>query len=134
MNILVDTSAMYAMADSADGNNQAALQTWAKLLKEADLLVTSSYTLTETISLLHARAGTSIVRAFVETILSAIEIDWVDQETHTTALSMMLKTEGKSGPSLTDCANMETMHRLRIDIIFAYDKHYDRPGITVIGS
>ena len=133
MNILVDTSAMYAMADSADGNNQAALQMWAKLLKEADLLVTSSYALTETISLLHARAGTSIVRAFVETILSAIEIDWVDQETYTTALSMMLKTEGKGGPSLTDCANMETMHRLRIDTIFAYDKHYDRPGIIVIG-
>lgn len=134
MNILVDTSAMYAMADGSDFNNQAALQAWAKLLQEADLLVTSSYALAETISLLHARAGTSVVRAFVETVLSAIEIDWVDQETHDAALSMMLETEGKSGPSLTDCANLEAMRRLRINTIFAYDKHYNQPGITVLGG
>ena len=134
MNILVDTSAMYAMADSTDGNNQIALQVWARLLEEADLIVTSSYALSETISLLHARAGTSVVRAFVETVLPAIEVDWTDQDTNDAALRMMLETEGKKGPSLTDCANLETMRRLRIHTIFAYDKHYERPGITVIGA
>lgn len=70
----------------------------------------------------------------METLLPAIEIDWADQDTHDAALRMMLATEGKKGPSLTDCANLETMRRLRIQTIFAYDKHYERPGITVIGA
>jgi len=133
MNIVVDTSAIYAMLDKTDDNHQNAIEAWLKLLNEAELIVASSYVVTEAIALLHARGGTSVVRAFVEEILPVVEIDWVDPATHNAALSAMLMVEGRNGPSLTDCANMETMRRLRIHTIFAYDKHYAREGVTVTG-
>ena len=134
MNILVDTSALYAVVDTSNEAHPRASATWRRILDEGDLILISSYALSETITLLHARFGTATVRTFVDGLLPIIVIDWVDQETHDAALGMMLETEGKSGPSLTDCANMETMRRQRIHTIFAYDKHYERPGIAVVGG
>lgn len=134
MNIFVDTSALYVVVDTSNEAHPQASTAWRRILDEADLIVTSSYSVSETITLLHARFGTAVVRTFVDDILPAIEIDWADQDTHDAALTAMLTVEGKRGPSLTDCANMETMRRLRIHTIFAYDKHYQRPGITVVGG
>ena len=134
MNILIDTSAIYALLDNTDKNHTAANAVWPTFVNEEGLIIVSSYTVVETITLLHNRRGTVAVRVFVDEILPALEIDWADQDTHDAALTAMLTVEGKRGPSLTDCANMETMRRLRIHTIFAYDKHYERPGITVVGG
>lgn len=134
MNVLIDTSAIYALLDNTDKNHVAANVMWPTLVNGEDLIVVSSYTVNETIALLHHRRGMAGVRVFVDEVLPALEMDWADYQTYSMALSMMLATEGKKGPSLTDCANLETMRRLRIHTIFAYDKHYERPGITVIGA
>lgn len=134
MNTLIDTSAIYALLDNTDNDHMAASAVWPALVNGDDLIIVSSYTVSETIALLHNRRGTGAVRLFVDGILPSLEIDWADYETYSAALSMMLETEGKKGPSLTDCANLETMRRLRIQTIFACDKHYERPGITVIGA
>ena len=134
MNIFVDTSALYALVDTNGEDYADAAKRWRKILAEADLIVTSSYVVTEAIALLHARFGTSVVRTFVDDVLPPIEIDWADQCTHDAAVNALLMFKGKSGPSLTDCANIEVMRRLRIHTIFAYDKHYIRPGITVLGG
>jgi len=134
LNILIDTSAIYALLDDTDRNHMAASAVWPALVNGDDLIIVSSYAVIETIALLQNRRGTAGVRVFVDKVLPALETDWVDHETHDAALGMMLETEGKSGPSLTDCANLETMRRQRINTIFAYDRHYDRPGMTVIGG
>jgi len=134
LNVLIDTSAIYALLDDTDEKHADASAAWTDLVCGEGLIFISSFTVSETISLLHNRRGTSAVQILVDKVLPAVEIDWADYDTYSAAINVMLKTGGRKGPSLTDCANLETMRRLRIQTIFAYDPHYRRPGITMIGA
>lgn len=131
--VLVDASAIYAMLDANDARNVSAVKRWNDMIDREATLVTSSYVVSEVVALLHARIGVAAVEVFVGKVLPALTVDWANEDTQDAAIRMLLATEGRNGPSLTDCANIETMQRLGITTIFAYDKHYTRPGIRVIG-
>ena len=133
MSTYIDTSAFYALVDTTDSNHQAAVSTWQSLLQQGDMLITSIYVVTETVALLHNRFGTNVVRRLVDDNLPAVQIHWVDQQMHSTALAAMLATPGRRGPSLTDCASLEVMRQLKLDNIFAYDLHFAELGLTVVG-
>ncbi len=130
---LIDASAIYAMLDANDARNVSAVKRWNDMLDREVALVASSYVISEAIALLHARIGTPAVEAFVNRILPVLTVDWANEDTQAVAIRMLLATKGRNGPSLTDCANIETMQRLGITTIFAYDEHYARPSIRVIG-
>ncbi len=97
------------------------------------MLYASSYVVTETVALLLNRLGTNVVRRFMDDNLPAVEVVWIDQPMHKAALTAMLATPGRRGPSLTDCANMEVMRHLKCDTIFAYDRRFEGRGFNVIG-
>lgn len=133
MSVYIDTSAFYAIVDTSDLNHHAAASVWQGLLDRDEALFTSSYVVTETIALLHNRLGTAVVRRFVEEALPAVQIRWIDQATHDTALTAMLAVPGKRGPSLTDCANLVDLRQLKVQNLFAYDQHFADLGIGVLG-
>lgn len=132
MNVFIDSSAFYALVDAADANHRAAVTVWQSLLRQNEPLVTSNYVITEMVALLHHRFGTDVVRRFVTDNLPVVQVHWVEQSLHDSALGAMLAITSKSGPSLTDCTSLELMRRLDIRRVFAYDRHFENLGLTVL--
>lgn len=129
----IDTSAFLAMLDPSDHRYSRAVQTWQMLVDREDRLLISSYVLIETISVLHRRFGMHVVGRFLADIMPVLEIAWMDVNFHTIAVSALLSHPGKGGPSLVDCMSFEVIRQQRIQDVFAYDKHFEGRGFTVIG-
>jgi predicted nucleic acid-binding protein len=134
VSVYVDTSVFYAIVDSTDSNHRSAAETWQSLLQKDETLVTSIYVVTEIVALLHNRFGTDVVYRFVQDDLPAVTIQWIDQATHNAALSAMLATPGRRGPSLTDCVSFEIIRASRIDSVFVYDRHFEGRGFRLVGQ
>jgi predicted nucleic acid-binding protein len=131
--IFADTSAFLAILNAGDPKHKAATDTWDCLVDQDEHVITSSYTLIETITLLHSRQGTAVVEQFLSDIMSLVEIVWADVPMHMAAVTAMLAHPGKSGPSLVDCMSFEVIRRRRIEDAFAYDPHFAGRGFNVIG-
>jgi predicted nucleic acid-binding protein len=116
-----------------DPKHKAATATWGRLVTDDETVVTSSYNLIETISLLHSRHGTDVVQRFLSDILPLVEVVWVDVPMHAAAVTAMLAHPGKSGPSLVDCISIEVIRRRRIEDVFAYDRHFADHGFNLLG-
>jgi predicted nucleic acid-binding protein len=129
VSVCIDTSAFFAVIDADDEKHGSAASTWQDLLRRKETIFTTSYVVSETIALVHRRLGTDVVRRFVDDNLAVVEVHWIDEATHNAALTVA----GRRGPSLTDCANISVMRRLRTRRIFAYDRHYAELGFEVLG-
>jgi uncharacterized protein len=125
--IFIDTSALLAVSISNDNFHETAQQVWFALLERAEELVCNNYTIVETISLLQRRFGLDSVKFFVENIAPALRVVWVEESHHDAALTAVLAAN-RRGLSLVDCASMETMRRLGIRRIFAFDPHFTELG------
>jgi predicted nucleic acid-binding protein len=133
MTVYVDTSAFYAIVDSTDAHHLAAAQTWQASVENDAKLITSFYVVTEALALFHNRLGTEIIARFLQDNLPMVLVLWPDLSIHNRALSAMLATPGRSGPSLTDCVSLELIRTHGIERVFAYDQHFENRGFEVIG-
>ena len=125
--IFVDTSALLAVSIANDKFHETAQQVWSDLMEHADELVCNNYTIVETTALLQRRFGLDSVKYFFENITPALHVVWVDESQHDAALAAVFAAN-RRGLSLVDCASFETMRRLGIRKIFAFDPHF-----TVLG-
>src|SRR5688500_15473688 len=110
MSCFIDTSAFIALADPVDPNHHSAVAASAALARSGQEVVTTNYVVVETISLLHHRQGIQAVKAFIETMLPVVEIEWIDQPIHHHAVEAMV-AGSRRGPSLVDCVSFEFMLR-----------------------
>jgi predicted nucleic acid-binding protein len=133
MMIFVDTSAFMALLDSGDQQHAAAKSTWQKLLENGNDLVCNNYVLVEAYALIQRRYGIKILRTFHEDAVPLLNIAWLNPEEHEAAVSVML-TANRRGLSLVDCASMETMRRLGIRKVFAFDPHFSELGFENLAS
>jgi len=133
MTIFVDTSALLAVSFAGDSYHENAQRVWSALLAYPEELVCNNYTIVETVSLLQRRFGLSVVQYFLENIAPALNVVWVDESLHHAALIAVL-TANRRGLSLADCASMETMRRLGIHRIFAFDPHFAELGFEIMGG
>jgi uncharacterized protein len=131
MNILVDTSGIYAMLDADDQNHRAAAPTWIRLLETETQLTTTNYTLIETSALVQRRLGTTALRVFHEDICPIFDIDWVTQEQHQAAVNAMLVASRRK-LSLVDCISFECARRHGIRYVFGFDAHFRELGLRLI--
>jgi uncharacterized protein len=127
MNVFVDTSALYAVLDADDADHQVVVERWAKLIGDQSVLVTSSYVLVETISLVQHRLGMQAVRAFYENMLPMLRIQWVDERSHHAAMTALL-TAARRQLSLVDCVSFELMRQLQIRTALTLDRHFREQG------
>lgn len=134
MNIYIDTSAFLAILDPSDHRNARAIQTWQDLIDSNDWLVTSSYVMIESISILHNRFSTPVVQRFLSEIVPIVEVDWADVGDHTVAVGALLSRPGKGGPSLVDCMSFETIRKRKLQDVFVYDRHFEDLGFNLIGQ
>ncbi len=97
MTIFVDTSAFLAVLNADDANHAAAKRSWERMLRQEETLVCTSYVLVETFALLQNRLGMAAVRAFQETIVPLVQIEWVDFGIHRAGIERAL--DGQSTPA-----------------------------------
>jgi predicted nucleic acid-binding protein len=123
----VDTSGVYAVLDSANVAHDAAKQAWVRLLENTESLLTTSYVVVETYALVQARFGLEGVRTLKADIFPMVDVIWVDEELHHSALTAMLAAQ-RRGLSLVDCTSFVAMRRMGITRAFAFDRHFEQHG------
>ena len=134
MRVFIDLSAILAVMNAADTRHSEASIAWRGMLLDGAAIVTSSYVIVETAVLLQRRHGVAALRRFVEQMLPAIEIVWVDAAIHAVAMSAVLSMEGEDSPGIVDCVNFELVRTHRVDRVFAYDKHFTVRGYSLVGQ
>jgi len=125
--IFVDTSAIFAILDAKDESHSAARDRWVELLESDQFLVTTNYIVLETCALAQNRLGMAAVRAIQDDVVPVLEVQWVDQETHSLAMAALLAA-GRRKLSLVDCSSFVMMRRQGIRNAFAFDKHFVEEG------
>jgi len=128
----VDTSAFYALLTPEDAYHSAAaawLDTTAR--DRDDPLVTHSYVVLETISLVHSRQGGAMARLFIENLLPVCEVVFVDEDLHERGTIAFLAALGRR-PSFVDRVSFELMRSRDIREAFAFDPDFPRAGFETV--
>ena len=89
-NIVVDTSAFYALASESDEFHDSAVSIYEDLVDREQKLWTTSYALIETIALVHRRLGFDPLSKILELIESEVQIYWIDAAFHSRALQAFI--------------------------------------------
>ena len=127
--VLVDTSAVYAFADVDDPNHVHALSLFQTTVAKNETLLTHSYLISETVSLLQRRLGMAAARAFLED-LRLYTVHWIDPTDHQEAAALLLERNRRS-LSLVDCASFVVMRRYRSTSALYFDDDFEREGIAL---
>ena len=119
----IDTSAIYAILDRNDANHEAARSCWFQLLDSDHPIFTTNYVVVESCALAQSRLGVDAVRSIHEQILPVMEIVWVDETTHSLAMSALLAAHRRK-LSLVDCVSFAVMRQKASQVAFAFDQHF----------
>lgn len=119
----IDTSAIYAILDRNDANHAAAKTCWFQLLDSDSPIFTTNYVVVECCALAQSRLGMDAVRVIHQQILPVMEIVWVDETTHSLAMSALLAAQRRK-LSLVDCVSFAVMRQRGSDVAFAFDQQF----------
>ena len=131
MTIFVDTSAIYAVLDRDDVNHAGADRSWRRLLEDGSDLLTTNYVLLEIGVLLQARIGLVALRTFHENIAPLLQIDWISEKQHDTAVATVLTADRKK-LSVVDCVSFQSMREHGVRAAFCFDRHFREQGFETI--
>ena len=126
--IFVDTSALYALADSADPNHEKARRILDGLLDRDEILLTHSYVLVESIALVQHRLGTAPAVQLAES--RGFEVEWIDAARHGETVRV-LGARGKRRVSFVDLVSFGVMRARGIGTAFAFDEDFRREGFAL---
>lgn len=129
--VLVDTSALYALLCPTDEFHDAARVAAAELFAADSALVASSYVVSETAALLQSRLGHAAARGFLLDFVPYLDVAWVDEGLHARGLEAWLAQPG-GAVSLTDCVSFALGHELHLEHAFAFDRHFAEQGFALI--
>lgn len=129
--ILIDTSAFLALLDMNDLHHESATKEWISLLSEGQICMTNNYVVLESVAVIQKRLGLEAVQELNKNILEHVHIEWVDKVQHEQVMKTVLETNRRR-LSFVDCAAFQTMHRLDIETVFTFDKHFSEEGFTVV--
>jgi len=129
--LFIDTSALLAVMNADDEYHGAALDAWVGAVERDNRLVSTSYVLVETTALLQNRMGIEAVAIFNNDILPVIEICWIDEALHATAMAILLAA-GRPRLSLVDCASFVCMRQWGIKKVFTFDPHFKEQGFECL--
>lgn len=133
MKLFVDTSAILAILNSDDQFHDQAKIEWIRIIDSGDILFSSNYIIIETISLLQRRFGTVAVRLFCDGFQPLLNLVWVDEKIHESALNVV-KTINHRNLSFVDCTSFEIMRRMGIENVFSFDSHFTDQGFSIVPS
>lgn len=126
--MLVDTSGLLCLIHDGESEHFDAVRYYA----EARSYLIHSYILDEFVSLTNARKLPRIqCLAFSRRILTdaSVDIVWVDQELHASALTLLEARTDKSY-SLCDAVSFVLMHQHGISDALTTDRHFEQEGFV----
>ncbi len=127
--IFLDTSAIYAWADTGDPNHRSAIRRLQAILESGEELLTHNYVLVESIALLQARLGL-VAAAKLAKDSTAFVIEWVDADLHASGIED-LKRSKKRRVSLVDHISFLVMSRHNLETAFAFDPDFTAAGFRL---
>ncbi len=131
MSMFIDTSALLAVLDADDNSHEISLKVWKNVLSTDEELVTTNYILLETFALVQHRLGMEAVKALQEDIIPVMEVEWVTEAIHKTAV-VMLFMAAKRRLSLVDCVSFTVMRQSEINNAFTLDMHFREQGFLTL--
>ena len=130
--IFLDTSAAYAIADSADPNHGHASDLLRAALQRRETVLTHNYAVIESVALIQHRLGLQVALAFMRGS-SLLRVHWVTRDEHQMAADL-LEQRGRRTLSLVDCVSFVVMRALNVNTALAYDADFEREGFTTARS
>lgn len=130
--IFIDTSAFLALEDESDAHHNEALRFRdQELLQGHYELVTTSYILDETLTLIRSRLGIPASIRFSRNIRKSqvVKVISVSRDVEEEALDLFEKYDDKTF-SFTDCVSFVIMRGMRIREAFAFDEHFEQMGFV----
>jgi len=131
MSTFVDTSGLFAVLDAASADHQRARTAWNSLLESTEPLFTTSYVVVESYALVQARFGLEAVRTLQADIFPLVEVLWVNEALHRSAVTALLTAQRRS-LSLVDCTSFEAMRQAGITRAFAFDRDFEQQGFQPV--
>ncbi len=130
MIVFADTSALFALLVRDDFMHVRARANFDYFVENNTRLLTSSYVLLETLTLLQRRVSLEAAWDFERKIMPILDVVWVDERRHTQAMQR-LHTERSRSVSLTDCLSFEIMEAEQITTAFTFDAHFTERGFEM---
>lgn len=130
MMVFADTSALFALLVHNDHMHVRAKANFEYFAENNTLLLTSSYVLLETLTLLQRRVGIQAAWDFDRKIMPVLDVVWADEKWHHQAVQR-LHAEKTRGVSLTDCLSFEIMESRAITTAFTFDRHFVERGFEM---
>ena len=127
--VFVDTSAIYALIDRADGNHNRARGAFERLRKLRHEPVITNFIVAEGHALLLSRLGPAVARQWVTRIVWHVERATAEDEM--TAVDIIGAQTDKSY-SYVDATSFAVMERLRISKALAFDRHFAQYGFDLL--
>ena len=129
--VFVDTSGLFALLVEGDDNHPAARRVAPSLRRQGARLVTSSFVVLETVTLLQARVGVAAVRIFSRDVLPLLDVVWVGEDLlHRSTAALLASSHRRV--SLTDWSSFVIMRERGIVRVFAYDEDFARQGFELV--
>jgi predicted nucleic acid-binding protein len=130
MIVFADTSALFALLVRDDYMHVRARANFEYFVQNDTLMLTSSYVLLETLTLLQRRVSLEAVWDFNRKTLPILDVVWANEAWHSRAVQR-LHTERSRGLSLTDCLSFEIMEAREITVAFTFDRHFTERGFEM---
>ena len=127
--IFLDTSAVIALADSADENHTEAVVALAKVAAQGHGVLTHNYILVESAALLQSRIGLPSALAFLSDA-EKFTIHWITPRDHADAVTLLAE-QNRRRLSLVDCMSFTVMTNYGVSAALAYDADFEAEGFEV---
>jgi len=131
--VFVDTSALLALLDADEARHKDARLIWTRLLGGDVPVVTTNYVLVETYALAQRRLGSAAVRVLTDDLLPVVDVEWIGRELHERAVSALIVASRRE-LSLVAAVSFEAMRQRGIDHAFAFDRHFEEAGFSLVGA
>lgn len=131
--VFADTSALFALLVEDDDNHVAARAAASSLGDAGANLVTTSFVVLETVTLLQSRTGVEAVRIFYRDVLPLLDVVWIDERHLHTAMTSLLAASQRR-ISLTDWSGINLMRSRGLTRAFAFDDDFARQGFELVPS
>jgi uncharacterized protein len=131
--VFLDSAAYLALVNPNDARHRQARAAWGRLTQERWRTFTTNFVVAETHSLFLVRLGRvhalAFLRQFAQSSTTVVRISLRDEER---ARSIVFQYQDKDF-SLTDATSFSVMERLRIGVVFTFDRHFAQYGFSLVG-
>lgn len=123
--VFVDASAWVAITNRKDRNHQEAVQIFRRLLESPTLLITTTWTSYEALTIVKSRLGYSQAERLWDRVKSRAVVDliWIDEHIERESLKVFWHYKDKTW-GVVDCSSLVVMKSVGCRQAFAYDGHF----------